>query len=619
MLAKDTPMRAAVPQQRAQTMKFGTEITTDGVRFRLWAPHADAIALRLLDSGADRPMEKLARGWFELEVQGAGPGDLYFFVLPDGEAVPDPASRFQPQDVHGPSEVIDPRAYPWTDIGWRGRPWEEVVLYELHVGAFTSEGTYAVAIDRLDHLVDLGVTAIELMPLADFPGRWNWGYDGVLHFAPDASYGHPDDLKALVDAAHRRGLMVFLDVVYNHFGPTGNYMSLYTPLLTDKHETPWGGAVNFDDQGAGMIRDFMIANARYWLNEFNMDGLRFDAIHAIQDNGPKHMLQDMAEQVRAATDGRHIHLVAENSHNHANWMRKKLDDTPWLYNAQWNDDLHHTLHTAATGEGFWYYERYAGRVDLLGRALAEGFAFQGEYSELDGETRGEPSAFLPATSFVAFIQNHDQIGNRPQGDRLNAIASKQACRALAATYLLCPQIPLVFMGEEWNAPTPFHYFSDVGDELADAIREGRAKEFENPFDLDEAEEAAMPDPMAEETFVASKLDWSEREQDEHAQWLSLYKQLLRIRHAQIIPRLFEMAGHAGRHEIIAEQGVLVTWTLGDGSVLTLFANLNDKPLNAMPDLPEGKRLWTEGDVSDEGLGPWSLVWALATDNGDALA
>ncbi|RYE51445.1 MAG: malto-oligosyltrehalose trehalohydrolase, partial [Hyphomicrobiales bacterium] len=502
--------------QRAEVTKFGTQVTGNGVRFRFWAPQCEAVKLRLgRVAGNDQPMIKLPRGWFELEVPGAGPGTQYSFVLPDGTAVPDPASRYQPDDVHGPSEVVDPRAFAWTDEGWRGRPWEEAVFYQLHVGTFTREGTFKAAISKLDYLVSLGVTAIQFLPVADFAGRWNWGYDGVLHFAPAASYGRPEDLKALVDAAHARSLMVFQDVVYNHFGPDGNYMALYAPITTEKHMTPWGPAVNFDDEGSAMVRDFVVANARYWLNEFHFDGLRFDAIHAIEDSGHRHMLLDLAEKLRTSTDGRHIHLVLENSKNQSGWLKRRQDGTDGLFTAQWSDDIHHGIHTAVTDESHWYYADFHGRPDLLGRALAQGLAFQGEFKKSEGHDVGEPSAYLPPTAFVSYIQNHDQIGNRPFGDRITDLAPAQAVRSIAAINILAPHIPLLFMGEEWAAPQPFAYFADVNDALADAIRTGRAEEFKDSPDAGDSDRKP-PDPINEDTFNACKLDWDDPHKPVHA-------------------------------------------------------------------------------------------------------
>lgn len=601
--------------QRAQEMKFGTELTAQGVRFRLWAPECEALRLRIEnDASSDRTMTKLPRGWFEYEEPGVRAGTRYNFILPDGTVVPDPASRYQPEDVHGPSEVIDPRAYGWGDEGWRGRPWEETVLYELHVGTFTPEGTFQGAMDRLDDLAELGVTAIELMPIADFHGRWNWGYDGVLHFAPDSSYGRPEDLKALVDAAHSRSMMVFLDVVYNHFGPDGNYMGLYSPILTDQHETPWGPAVNFDDDGSAMVREFVIANARYWLNEYHFDGLRFDAVHAIEDSGHHHLLEDLAEKLRTSTDGRYIHLVIENDKNQAGWLRRRRDGTPGLYSAQWSDDVHHSLHCAATGESHGYYADFYGRLDLLGRSLAQGLGYQGEHMRYADRDKGEPSSHLPPTAFVTYIQNHDQAGNRPFGERLTDLAARQAVRSLAAINILCPHIPLIFMGEEWGAGQPFLYFSDVSKDLAEKIRESRVKEFQNSPDAAGALRE-LPDPMAEATFLASKLDWNDREKEIHADWLSLYRALLRIRREEIAPRLVGIGGYAGHYEIIADRALKVWWTLADGAVLTVIANLSPEPLDGVNAWDGGRPLWLEGIASGSTLEPWCVVVSIVDAEG----
>lgn len=592
--------------QREQEMKFGTRLLSQGVLFRLWAPFSQAVALKIYELDLVVPMTQLPRGWYEVIVDEAEPGMRYRFVLENGQEVPDPASRFQPEDVHGPSEIIDPRAFEWTDASWRGRPWEETILYELHVGTFTQEGTFRAAIGKLDHLIELGVTAIELLPLADFPGRWNWGYDGVHLFAPDSSYGRPEDLKALINAAHNKGLSVLLDVVYNHFGPKGNYLKVYTPLMTDEHDTPWGPAVNFDDDGSSAVRDLVFANARYWLNEYHFDGLRFDAVHEIRDFGPKHMLQDLAEQIRGSTDGRYVHLIAENSDNQAGWLKRRDDGAPWLYDAQWSDDIHHGLHSAITGETQWYYADFENRLDLVGRALAEGLAWQGEYLEHEGRVKGEPSAFLPATAFVSYAQNHDQAGNRPFGERLSHLVPPRCARLWAAIYLLSPQIPMVFMGEEWAAAQPFLFFSDVGADLAPLIRKGRQDELEK-FPQ---QGGKVPDPMAEETFRASQLDWNGLDQSEAQRLLMLYRRLIELRKKQIMPRLIGMQGNSGRHELLGNRVLKVTWTLGDGSQLALVANLSDDPFNGI-NVWGAEHLWLEGFATGETLEAWSVVFTLS--------
>jgi malto-oligosyltrehalose trehalohydrolase len=405
----------------------GAEFRDDGaVRFRLWAPACEHITVEI--SGKELPMHAVDEGWHELVTDRAIEGTHYRFVLPDGMRVPDPASRYQPEDVHGPSELVNPAKWVWTDSGWNGRPWHEAVVYELHIGAFTEAGTFQSTIEKLDYLADLGITAIELMPVADFPGRWNWGYDGVLPYAPGSSYGRPEDLKALVEAAHARGLMIFLDVVYNHFGPDGNYLSLYAPqFFTSRHKTPWGAAVNFDGAGSDVVREFFIQNALYWLNDYHFDGLRLDAVHAILDDSPKHILAELAERVRAVVglefSDREVHLILENDKNQSRYLERDAFATPTLYTAQWNDDVHHVLHTAVTGEAKGYYAEYRGDTEKLGRALAEGFAFQGEMMSYHGGKRGEPSGGLPPASFIAFLQNHDQTGNRAFGERISALGS----------------------------------------------------------------------------------------------------------------------------------------------------------------------------------------------------
>ncbi len=591
-------------------MPFGTQLSPDGVHVRLWAPNHSTVQLAIEGYEQPRSLHALGNGWHQLEVDEAGPGTLYQFLLPNGLRVPDPASRFQPRDVHGPSEVIDPNAYQWGEDNWTGRPWEECVLYELHVGAFTREGTFRGAIQRLDELADLGVTAIELMPIADFPGRRNWGYDGVLLFAPDSSYGRPEDLKALIDAAHARGIMVLLDVVYNHFGPDGNYLAAYAPIFTDRHHTPWGAAVNYDAEGSEAVRDLIVHNALFWIQEYKLDGLRLDAVHAILDDTSPHILEEISSRVRAAAGQRHVHLLLENEENLASRLTRAEDGRPVQFTAQWNDDIHHVLHTAATGESTGYYAEYAGDTELLGRALAEGFAFQGQMMTYRGHPRGEPSGNLPPTAFVAFIQNHDQVGNRAFGDRLTTCASPEAVRAVAAIYLLAPQIPMIFMGEEWGAAQPFPFFCDFNAELSDAVRNGRRAEFAKfPEFQDPEQRERIPDPTAPETFLSAKLRWEDSGHGPHAEWRDWYRRVLAVRHTEIIPRLVGIGGDAGSYEILGHLAVRVRWRLADCAKLVLTANLNATPLAGI-DLPKGRVLWSEGLPENGSLAPWSVVWTL---------
>jgi len=589
-------------------MPFGAQITPQGVRFRLWAPGCDTVGL-CIDEAPLLPMARCGDGWFERVVAEAGAGTRYRFEVKEGMRVPDPASRFNPDDVHGASEVTDPASFIWQDTNWRGRRWEEAVVYELHVGTFSPEGSFAGVIERLDYLVELGITAIELMPVADFPGARNWGYDGVLQFAPDHRYGRPEELKALIQAAHAKGLMVLLDVVYNHFGPEGNYLHLYAPtFFSERHHTPWGAAINFDGPGSRTVRDFFIHNALYWLQEYHLDGLRLDAVHAILDDSARHFLTELAERVHAEIGAeRLVHLTLENDANEARHLGSGH------YAAQWNDDIHHALHVLCTGEADGYYIDYADEpARHLGRCLAEGFAFQGERSAYrDHAARGEPSAHLPPQAFVSFLQCHDQVGNRAFGERITGIAGEQAIRAAVAVNLLAPSIPMLFMGEEFAAATPFLFFCDFGDALRNAVTQGRRREFGKFARFsDPAVRAAIPDPNEVETFLASRLDWASLKEASHTAWLAYYRELLRLRRDAIVPRLRGMDGHAARFEVQAEAGLRVQWQLGDGSTLRLLANFSNEPLAVA--MPAGALLFsTTGTPPGQGpLPPWSVVWML---------
>jgi maltooligosyltrehalose trehalohydrolase len=586
---------------------FGPRIVDDGVRFSLWAPQQPSVSL-VLDGHEPSNMPAVGDGWFEIQHPSARAGTRYRFELSDGLRVPDPASRFQPDDVHGPSEVIDPHRYRWAQDGWHGRAWHEAVIYELHVGAFTPEGTFRAAMTRLDDLAQLGITAIEIMPVADFPGNRNWGYDGVLLFAPDASYGTPDDFKALVDAAHARGIMVFLDVVYNHFGPDGNFVPAYAPIFTDNHHTPWGAAVNYDADGSDVVREFVVQNAIYWVTEFRLDGLRLDAVHAIKDDSDHHILNELAERVRAAAPDRLVHLLLENEENAAEPLTRGDDGKPLHYTAQWNDDVHHVLHTAATGETSGYYADYAGDTKRLGRALAEGFAYQGDMMPYRGSPRGEPSDHLPPTAFVSFIQNHDQVGNRAFGDRLTSFAPHDAVRAVAAVYLLLPQIPMLFMGEERGAKQPFPFFCDFEPALADAVRNGRRNEFAKfPEFQDPKKRDTIPDPTSVETFKSSKLDWSALDQGEHRDWRAFYAELLALRHAKIVPLLTKIP-QSGDYEPLGDKAVRVSWQVEGGGVLHLVANLKaaEQPLSAPS---SGRVLWSNFAAQASAMPAWGVCWS----------
>jgi maltooligosyltrehalose trehalohydrolase len=598
-----------------QRMSFGAQVQEDGTRFRLWAPSAKRVVLDAHSGDGARLQAELNEedGWFDLVVAGLGAGTRYRYRIDDEIEVPDPASRFNPDGVAGASEVIDPRAFEWADGDWSGRDWHEAVLYELHVGTFTREGTYDAASARLGELADLGITAVELMPLAAFAGHHGWGYDGVLPYAPHAAYGRPDDLKRFVQAAHERGLMVLLDVVYNHFGPEGNYLRRYArPFFSARHQTPWGDGIDFSQPA---VRQFFIGNALYWLDEYRFDGLRLDAVHAIEDDSRVHFIDELVEAVRNCPGAdRRVHIVLENARNEAHRLsapRTELRVSGAV--AQWNDDFHHCLHTLLTRESDGYYCDYADRpVEHLGRVLSQGFAYQGERSEFSGELRGERSADLPPAAFVSFLQNHDQIGNRACGERLAQLAasSPEALDAAFAVLLLSPQIPMLFMGEEYGAPQPFLYFCDYHGELAQAITSGRREEFARfrAFADSEARET-IPDPNAVATFERCKLDPGDRARAPCARQLQHTRDLLKLRAAKIAPMIARILPGKSTCDIRGRY-LTVHWPARE-ETLVMQANLGaasvevSEPARAQVLFPFSLRDRTR-------LGPWEVRVLLQT-------
>ncbi len=606
-------------------MPFGAEIVENGVRFNLWAPNAKSVEL-CLDAKAEEillPLPKGDEGWHSLITENASAGSGYRYRI-DGEVlVPDPASRFNLRDVTGPSIVVDPLAYEWKDGDWRGRPWHEAVVYELHIGTFTPGGTFRSAIERLDYLCHLGVTALEVMPVADFPGRKNWGYDGVLLFAPDSAYGTPDDFKRFIEAAHERGIMVLLDVVYNHFGPEGNYLHVYAPQFFTKHyDTPWGAAINFDQAGSRPVRDFYIHNALYWLEEFRLDGLRLDAVHAIRDDESDiSILCELAEAVRGGPGKtREIHLILENDNNIARFLEHDGQGRPRWYTAQWNDDAHHALHVLLTDEREGYYRDYSEEpIVHLGRALSEGFSYQGETSQhRHGKARGERSADLPPTAFVNFLQNHDQVGNNAFGHRLNHVADRDALRAATAILLLSPAIPLIFMGQEFAAAQPFPFFCDFGPPLAGLVTEGRRREFERfPAFRDPKMKLLIPDPNAPPAFQSAVLDWSQIEKPPHDEHVAFFRELLKVRHAEIVPRLKtairdQKLGNReapqASYQKLSERGLKVQWKMNDGSCVTLLANLSGEAIRT--DIALNGRILFATHAIKKALPPWSVAFLI---------
>ena len=592
--------------RRRHAMPFGAELTERGTRFALWAPSARSVTLVV--DGREHPTSESEGGWRHCLVPDTGAGARYGYSIDGGDPVPDPASRFQPDDLLGLSEVIDPRAYDWQDRGWAGRPWEEAVIREVHVGTATPEGTYRALADQLPSIRDTGFTMIELMPLADFPGRRNWGYDGVLTFAPDSAYGRPEDLKHLVDRAHALGISMVLDVVYNHFGPMGNYLHAYAKqFFTERHQTPWGAGINFDGKSGQPVRDYFIHNALYWLGEYQFDGLRFDAVHAIQDDSPTWIVAEIAKRCRAAHPGRAIHLMLENEANDVRWLERDSEGRPLVDTAQWADDIHHGWHVLLTGETDGYYEDFADDpVRRLGRALAEGFTYQGEPSRhAGGKTRGQPSGHLPPAAFVACLQNHDQIGNRALGDRLSTLVPEPKLGLARAGLLLAPQIPMLFMGEEWSASQPFPFFVDFADDpdLSKAVRDGRRREFQHFASFSDPESG--PDPTTDETFRSGILHPEEAREGAHAAVLADTRDLIARRAAHVVP-LTRTAFAGGSFEVRDGHGLAVEW-LFEGGTLRFAANLGDAPLAL--ERPAGDVIWSNAPPIGD-LPGWTGLFTL---------
>jgi maltooligosyltrehalose trehalohydrolase len=580
------------------SLRFGAHLHSEATTFRLWAPAAKRVEL-ILDRS--HPLQAGPEGWYEVTIPGTRAGALYKYRI-DGELdVPDPASHFQPHDVSGPSEVIDHDGFAWRTEGWRGRLWEEAVILEVHIGTFTPAGTFRSAMEKLDHVAKTGFTAIELMPIADFAGRRNWGYDGALLYAPDSAYGRPDDLRALVDEAHARGLMVFLDVVYNHFGPEGNYLNRYAPGFFARAHTPWGSAI---DYRVPQVRAFAIGNALHWLERYRFDGLRLDAVHALVEPGQPSILHDLSRVIGhfAAATGRTIHLVLENDDNRASLLDPQTNPPQGRYRAQWNDDYHHAWHVVLTREHNGYYQDYAtAPLDHLARVLSSGFAYQGETSaHRAGRPRGEASGLLSPLAFVDFLQNHDQIGNRPLGDRLTRQADEAAIAAALAVTLLSPMPPLLFMGEEWGSTQPFPFFCDFQGALADAVRSGRREEFKR---VNDAAVEAMPDPLSEETFRSAVLDWDARTTQQGARRLALVRDLLTTRRS-IAQELAAAKFGSARRE---QNTVAVSWSLPADRTLFLLANLSKYDADLPRAFRPGRPLW--GGTPSDHLRPWAVFWS----------
>lgn len=595
----DRPTRTSI-----HLMPFGAQPQAQaGTTFRIFAPSADAIRLKVCGDDAAYRMNRSEEGWNSVVVPNAGVGSRYQFILPDGSIVPDPASRYQPNDVYGPSEVVDPQAYIWNDQGWSGRPWSEAVLYELHIGTFTDEGTFQAALTKLPYLVDLGITAIELMCVSDFVGARNWGYDSVLIYAPESSYGRPEDLKSFVDGAHQCGIMVLFDVVYNHFGPKGNFIPKYFPQIrSNRHDTPWGKSLNFDDDCSDVVRSFVVHNALYWIEEFHADGLRLDASHAMVDDTTQHILDELRDRVDGLNVGRPVHLVLEHEQNIEYRLQRSAEGKALGYAAQWNHDISHLLGAAFVDLSD---DESRNETTKLTKALAEGFVIAAQEDQ-----KGDPCS-VPPTAFVSFIQSHDLIGNRPFGERIFADATVESIRAIASIYLIMPQIPMLFMGEEWGASTPFPFFCDYHGSLADTVREGRRGQLEKLDPAPSAEELQrIPDPLTESTFRSAQLKWKEPSQEPHASWLAFYRRLLQIRRENVIPLLNGLRESCGMAVVIGPGAFTITWKLSKDTKLHLTANLCQQPARIPAPLPS-RAIWQiNANEGSRELGPWAVYWSV---------
>ncbi len=600
------PEEPPSPLHHAHAMPFGAEVRANSVRFRLWAPQAQHVQLVLYAPERTYPMRALPQGWHELESREAHAGSAYRFRI-GRDDVPDPASRFNPSDAQGPSVVSDPASFTWSDAEWRGRPWHESVIYELHMGTFTPQGTFRAAANKLEYLRSLGVTVIEIMPVSDFMGTRGWGYDGVLPFAPDASYGTPDDLKAFVNTAHSLGLSVLLDVVYNHFGPLGNYLPRYAPqFFSSGHRTPWGAAVNLDGPHSRIVRDFFLHNTLYWLNEFRFDGLRYDAVHTLHDASEVHFLSELARAVRTGPGRtRAIHLVLEDHWNELRHLG--APGAASTFEAQWNDDVHHCLHVLLTGEAHGAvapYRRHA--HELLCRAIAEGLAFP--HDAYSSESSHDGWAAPPLTAFISFLQNHDQIGNRAFGERLAHMADRSALEAATALVLLAPAPPMIFMGDEWAAAEPFLYFCDFGGELANRVRAGRQRDFSFAQEMRRHHGESIPDPVDRRTFDRCKLDWNALSKAPHADWLALYRKLLHLRRDKIVPLIPLI--HARSRKPINRMGAFeVQWHLRDETRLCVVANLTASPCEREnADVTEILYATRDAEAAKTSWPAWSVAW-----------
>jgi maltooligosyltrehalose trehalohydrolase len=595
----------------------GATVDREGiVHFGVWAPRVRHMIVRFVSTAQTVPMQHHPNGLHTALVPGLPAGSRYCYILDGERERPDPVSRFQPEGVHGPSAVVDPRDFPWTDQQWTGLRLADLVIYELHVGTFTSEGTFTAIIPYLEYLRgELGVTAIEVMPVAEFPGQRNWGYDGVHPYAPHSAYGGPQGFKTLVNACHATGLAVVLDVVYNHLGPEGNYLADYAPYFTDRYKTPWGQAVNFDGEESLEVRRYFVDNALYWVTEYHIDALRLDAIHGIVDASPTHIVQELGAAVHAQAKvlGRTVQVIAESDLND-NQVITDLGKGGWGLDAQWSDDFHHSLHVLLTGERQGYYQDF-GRLADLETALTEGFVYQGQTSAFRQRPHGTPSRHLSGERFVICSQNHDQVGNRAHGERLSSLVPFPALKLAAGLVLCAPNIPLLFMGEEYGEPAPFLYFTSHTDPtLAQAVREGRRREFAR-F----AWEQKVPDPQDPNSFRQAVLHHRLREQDPHRPLLCFYRELIALRKQS--PALRNCNKEHTEVMTPSEEPVLIIhrWQ-PQAEEFLFFASFAARPVSFVPVLPPGRwqKMLDAAASRFGGSAPDSLPAFLAASEGSKI-
>jgi maltooligosyltrehalose trehalohydrolase len=568
-----------------KAMRLGANRLADGRwEFLLWAANARTVSLHLLHSGELLTMTPLSRGYFRRTVENLEPGTRYLFQLDGARELPDPASRFQPEGVHGPSEVVDLNQFQWTDQAWQGRTLERSIFYEIHVGTYTAQGTFDALIPHIPELVELGITTVELMPVAQFPGSRNWGYDGVYPFAPQNSYGGPEPLQRFVNAAHEHGLSVALDVVYNHLGPEGNYLNAYGPYFTDRYRTPWGQALNFDGAGSDEVRRFFIENALYWLENYHFDALRLDAVHGIFDFSARHFLTEIKSAVGDLSKrlGRMIHCIAESDLNDSRLLLNH-EQGGYDLDAQWSDDFHHSVHRLLTGEDRGYYADFEG-IAPLAATLRDGWYYKGQYSHYRQRHHGNSPRGIAASQVVVCTQNHDQVGNRAAGERLSSLVNFESLKLAAGITLLSPFVPLLFMGEEYGETAPFQYFTSHGDpELVEAVRRGRREEFA-AFGWEA--EKAVPDPQDESTFLRSKPDHSRKSEEPHRTLLRLYQNLIRTR------REYDLGDPAPRSVREIGDSALLVLRQAERSQQLMIFNFGKSPMPVnLPDIP----------------GPWRMV------------